>query len=465
MPHILLCEDENNLRQLLALALEESGHEVTAVPDGRAAMEFLARPGIDLVLTDLRLPDISGLEVLRRARVLDASRPVLLMTAFASTETAVTAMREGAFDYLEKPFRVEDLRLVVTRALEQRALHRENADLRRALAERGKPPQLIASAPAMRILMERVARVSRTDATVLIGGESGTGKELIARTLHALGPRQQKPFVAVNCAAIPENLFESELFGHTRGAFSGAVQARKGLFVEADGGTLFLDEIGEMPLGVQAKLLRALQEQTIRPVGGTGEKPVDVRVVAASNRELEQEVAAGRFRADLYYRIHVVKLLLPPLRERREDIPLLAAQCIERFAARYNPRVKRLSADALACLMAYDFPGNVRELENLLEGAVALADGETVSAAALPALGCARTPEHLSPEGGLPLEQIPETGLDLERHLAEVERGIIHQALSRVGGNKTRAAALLGLTFRSLRYRLARLEGREEDPD
>ncbi len=412
MATILICDDERNLREILCFSLEGAGHRVVEAADGGAALRLLEQEQIDLVITDLKLPDISGIEVLRRSKKLVPGRPVLLITAYASTETAVTAMREGAFDYLEKPFRVEDLHLVVTRALEQNQLQQENIRLRKALKKnRNEERPVIGNSRAMRRLMEQVSRVARTDATVLISGESGTGKELIARAIHDQSPRREAPFVAINCAAIPENLIESELFGHSKGAFSGAVSSRKGLFVEAEGGTLFLDEIGEMPLEAQVKLLRVLQERSVRPVGGSNEK--------------------------------------------REDIPLLVARFIETSAERYGLSVHGIVPEALDALQAYDFPGNIRELENLIEGAVAMAVGEQ--------LELANFPERLRHPGASTsmtedTATLPEEGLDLEQHMAEMESALIRQALERTGGNKTQAAELLGLSFRSFRYRVKKLK-------
>ncbi|MGN7611113.1 sigma-54-dependent transcriptional regulator [Magnetococcales bacterium HHB-1] len=478
MANILVCDDEKNLLEMLSMALTQEGHKVKTASDGVEAFRILESAALDLVITDLKLPDISGLDILHRAKSLDQSRPVILITAFASTETAVTAMKEGAFDYLEKPFRMEDLFLVVTRALEQMALKKENRQLKKALkSKESVRVSVIGNSPAMRRTLELVKRVSRTEATILITGESGTGKELIAQAIHEESPRKEAAFVPVNCGAIPENLIESELFGHSKGAFSGAVSQRKGVFVEADGGTLFLDEIGEMPLSAQVKLLRVLQEQTVRPVGGTGERKIDVRVLAATNRNLAEEVAEERFREDLYYRINVINLHLPPLRERGEDIPLLVARFIEKSASRYGLSIKHIEPPALDALLRYRFPGNIRELENLIEGAVALATGDSLKLSNLPehirrgkssdhSLVNAVT-EELKPEEFTGVSEIsssakkelfPESGVDLDNVLAETEQRLIQQALEKSGGNKTKAAGMLGLSFRSFRYRLAKLK-------
>ncbi|MBF0611745.1 MAG: sigma-54-dependent Fis family transcriptional regulator [Magnetococcales bacterium] len=458
MATILICDDQRNLRETLALTLENGGHRVVEAATVKEAMGKLEEAS-DLVITDLRLPDGSGLDVLRQAKKLDSGRPVLLITAYASTETAVIAMKEGAFEYLEKPFSLEDFHLVVSRALEQASLTRENARLRQALAER-PDPMVVGSSPAMRRLTELALRAARTTATVLITGESGTGKELIARMVHQASSRANAPFVAINCAALPETLIESELFGHVKGAFSGAVSHRKGVFMEADGGTLLLDEIGEMPLSTQVKLLRVLQERVVRPLGGAGEKTVDVRVLATTNRDLTQEVAAGHFREDLLYRIQVINLAMPALRERREDIPLLVARFIDKSAKRYGLPVKGIEPAAMDCLMNYNFPGNVRELENLMEGMVSLAMGEKVEYASLPVY-IRNYHASLSTEVGQEIT-LGDEGVDLEAILTNLESRLIRQALDKSDGNKTRAAELLKLSFRSFRYRLAKL-GIESD--
>ncbi|MEO5377200.1 MAG: sigma-54 dependent transcriptional regulator [Magnetococcus sp. DMHC-6] len=458
--NILLCDDQRNLRELLSLSLSDTGYDVTGVANGAQALNALAQGEFDLVITDLKLPDMSGLEILRHAKKIVPERPVVLITAYASTETAVTAMKEGAFDYLEKPFPVEQLHLVVARALEQGELRRENSQLRQQLQERSDQRAVVGNSEKMRHVLEIAARVARTDATVLITGESGTGKELIARYIHDHSQRAKGAFLAINCAAIPENLIESELFGHTKGAFSGATQNRKGVFVEAEGGTLLLDEIGEMPLNTQVKLLRVLQERAVRPVGSSsGEKAVNVRLLVTTNRDMAKEVALGRFREDLYYRIQVVNLELPPLRERPEDIPVLALRFLEIFAKRYDLPIHKISPQAMACLVGYSFPGNVRELENVIEGAVSLTTGEMLELASFPLH--VRQPRFAT-HSELSSFELPEEGLDLEGLLANIESQAIRQAMERVSGNKTQAAHLLGLTFRSFRYRCAKVEGGEE---
>ena len=461
MATILICDDERNLRELLGMALEGVGHQVLESADGGEARTLLDGSAWDLFITDLKLPDCSGLELLRHAKARAPQRPVLLITAYASAATAVTAMKEGAFDYLEKPFPIEALHLVVARALEQGALKLENQQLRTVLDRQRRDQEIIGDAPVMRRLLELARRVARTDVSVLISGESGTGKELIARYVHRHSARADGPFVAINCAAIPENLIESELFGHARGAFSGAVASRKGVFVEAQGGTLLLDEISEMPVTVQAKLLRVLQERTVRSVGGTGERSIDVRLISTTNRDLGRMLADGQFREDLYFRLNVVHMQPPPLRERREDIPALAAHFVRLYAGRYHLPVQGMTPDALELLVNHRLAGNVRELENIIAGAVSMTMGERVEAGALPE--ALRRPAAVVADGGLAVA-LPEAGMALEPFLADVETRLLRQALDRTDGNKTQAAELLGLSFRSLRYRLAKLKV-DERPD
>ena len=383
---------------------------------------------------------------------------VILVTAFASAETALAAMKQGAYDYLTKPFQVDEINAVIDRALEKRALVADNLALRDKLAGRARLANLLGRSRAMQQVFDLIGRIHSSRTNVLITGESGTGKELVARALHSEGARAKAPFVAVNCAAIPAELLESELFGHKRGAFTGAIADRAGVFAQADGGSLFLDEIGEMPLGLQVKLLRVLQERRLKPVGGSDEIDVDVRVIAATSRDLEAEVARGAFRPDLYYRLNVIEMRIPPLRQRREDIPLLAEHFLRRFGVEHGG-LRRLAPDALRALEAYDYPGNVRELENIIERAVALSPHDEIGVADLPELSA---PRHAPPS---PTEFPPE-GVSLDQLVSDFERAWVLRALDQTGGIRKRAAALLGISFRSLRYRLEKLgieQGKDED--
>ncbi len=448
---ILVVDDEQSMREFLAILLRKEGYAVDTRVDVGSALAAVGSCAYDLVITDLKLPDGSGMELLSEARDRDPDAQVIVITAFGTAESAVEAMKRGACDYLTKPFKVEEIKVTVQKALERAALARENRELRRRLEAVEAGGEILGRSPRMQEVFRLLDRVAPTGVTVLIHGESGTGKELVARRLHALSGRAG-PFVAVNCSAIPEGLMESELFGHVRGSFTGAVAEKPGLFEEAQGGTLFLDEVGELPLHLQPKLLRALQEGRVKRVGGNREIPVDVRIVSATNRDLAAEVRGGRFREDLYYRLNVVALEIPPLRDRRDDIPLLAHHFLKKYSEAFGRPVKGFARDALERLETYGFPGNVRELENIVERAVALETAEYVSCASLPAHLCAR---RAGAPPGLP--DIPEQGLALEDLLADIERRYLDEALRRTGGNKTEAARLLGISFRSLRYRLERL--------
>ncbi len=440
MALILVVDDEPGIREMLRAALARDGHRVTAASSGEEALARLRDEGCDLLLTDLAMPGMDGVELLRRVQEIAPEVPSIVITAYGSKETAIEAMRHGAVNYLEKPFDIEEMRLHVRRALRHRELRDENRRLRaRIAAER----EIIGHSQAIARVREMVARIAPTDSTVLVTGESGTGKEVIARAIHAASPRREAPFVGINCAAIPSDLLESELFGHVRGAFTGADRARSGLLEAARGGTLFLDEIGDMPPEMQAKLLRVLQERKVRRVGGDQEIPVDVRVIAATHRDLPTLVREGRFREDLYYRIHVIRIDVPPLRERREDLPEFVRHFLRRHAERMGRRIERIEPAFLEALARHDWPGNVRELENVIERAVALAPGDALVPEVLP-------PEIL--EGSAGARELPPGAFDLERHLEEERRRYMEAALRACGGVQTRAAERLGMTFRSFRY-------------
>ena len=447
MSRLLVVDDERSMRELLEILLGNAGHEVELAVDAASALRAFEARAHDLVLTDLMLGRSSGIDVLCAVKAKSPATEVIVMTAYSTTEGAIQAMKLGAYDYVTKPFKVDELQLLVQKALEKRALTRDNAILRGQLDERTRYEGLVGHGPAMQAVYALLAKVAPARTTVLITGESGTGKELVARALHARSPRAKEQFVPVNCGAIPEGLIESELFGHLKGAFTGAQGAKEGLFQAAHGGTLFLDEVGELPVAMQVKLLRVLQERRIRPVGSTEDSEVDVRLIAATNRDLPAEVRTGRFREDLYYRLNVIQVRVPPLRERREDIVQLGEHFLRRFAAEHGRGELRLSREAKRRLDEYAFPGNVRELENLIERAVTLSEGQEVTVDALPPPLRAPAPA-LSGEGPLPI------GFSLEEHVASLEKELIDRALAQAGGNKTNAAALLGLTFRQLRHRL-----------
>ena len=461
---VLVVDDESAMREFLSVCLRRAGHQVTTAKSGADALRMLSDdpPRFDVVITDLTMPGVPGMEVLRHACALSDPPQVIMATAYATTDTAVEAMKIGAYDYLIKPFKVDELQLLVQRALERRELSNENRRLRDQLKGVHTLDRMVGRSEGMQKVFELIRRVAATRTNVLIRGESGTGKELVARALHNLSARADGPFIPVNCGAIPEQLMESELFGHLKGSFTGAASDRRGMFQTAQDGTLFLDEIGELSTTMQVKLLRVLQEREIRPVGGNKEISVNCRVVAATNRDLEAAVEAGEFRQDLYFRLDVVRIVIPPLRHRStEDIGLLAQRFFEQFNREMERGLEGISAEALNWLHDYSYPGNVRELENLIERAVALESGRKLSADHFPE----RSPQQS--KRSETREEFPEAGLDLDAELADLERDLILRALRKSGGVRKRAAELLRISFRSLRYRLQKLGievGRSEDP-
>jgi two-component system response regulator PilR (NtrC family) len=443
---ILVVDDEKSLLEFLSLLFREEGYEVTVESSGTAALERTRQESFDLVLSDVMMPDLNGLELLREVKARDPRAAVVMMTAYSSTRSAIEAMKLGAADYVTKPFDVEELKVVVQRAIEKAALVDENVYLRRELGRKYEFANIVGKSARMQVIFALIERVAKTSSTVLLHGESGTGKELIARAIHFASPRAENRFLSINCGALPENLLESELFGHERGAFTGAVREKKGLFQEADHGTLFLDEIGEMTPAMQVKLLRAIQEKTVRKVGGNREEAVDARIIAATNQDLRERIARGGFREDLYYRINVIPIDLPPLRDRREDIPLLVDFFLEKYSAQMGFPKRRISVEALRLLEGYHWPGNVRELENLIERAIALSAGEAIATDDLPL--------HLltGARWGADTISLPPDGLDLEAYLEGLRAHLMAQALERCGGVQTQAAELLKMTFRSFRY-------------
>ena len=446
-PRVLLVDDDPGLCELLDVTLSKRGFDVIACTDPAAALDILRSTPLDVVVTDLNMPGLHGTDLCARVTSLRPDLPVIVITAFGSLDTAVAAIRSGAYDFVTKPFDVEALALALRRAAQHRALRQEVKVLRQAVASAQAFEDLIGQSPAMRKVYDLVARVAETDVSVLITGESGTGKELVARAIHQRSARHAGPFVAVNCSALPEMLLESELFGHIKGAFTDARAGRKGLFLQAQGGTLFLDEIGEMPIALQPKLLRALQERRVRPVGGDAELPFDVRVVTATNRDLEDAIAARRFREDLFFRINVVQIHLPPLRSRGSDIALLAQHFVDKYAAVSGRQVRGLSPRAVERLLAYPWPGNVRELQNCIERAVALTGLDHLCIEDLPEkIRASRTAP-----GGLQTDD-PTQIVPIE----EMERRYILHVLDLLGGNKVQAAQLLGLDRRTLYRKLER---------
>ncbi len=446
-PRVLIVDDETAILDTLRILLKREGFDVHTATGGQKGLQAIDEVRPDLVLTDIRMPAVSGIEILAAVRELDPSIPVILMTAQASLNSAIQAVNQGAFHYIQKPFSNDDLLLICRRAVESRELKRENQALKREIRRRDAHEAVrpAGRSRAFTEVLKLAETVAPTDSTVLISGESGTGKEVIARYIHALSERTGGPFVSINCGALPENLLESELFGHVKGSFTGAVRDREGLFVAARTGTFFLDEVGEMTPATQVKVLRVLQEREVVPVGSTEPIPVDVRIIAATNRDLEEEIRRGTFRSDLYYRLNVITLHLPPLRERSEDVPMLAEYFLDRFAAGRGRQPPALSAEALAALQAYDWPGNVRELENALErAAVLIRDGE-ISIADLPTrITSSRSQPLISDK--LP----PNPSLEI------IERAYIMWVLQSEGGNKTRAAEVLGIDPSTLYRKLVR---------
>jgi two-component system response regulator PilR (NtrC family) len=447
---LLVVDDERSMQEFLEIFFRGEGYEVVTAGDLGTARLCLEGGEFDAVITDIQMPDGSGLDLLRAVNETTPETVVIMITAFASTETAITAMKEGAYDYITKPFRVDEIRLVVEKALEKKALSSENRRLRSQLRRQARDRSIVGTSQAMQRVFDLVEQVANTKANVLISGESGTGKEMVARSIHERGDRRDMPFVVVNCAAIPENLLESELFGHVKGAFTGAVTNKAGLFETAHGGTLFLDEVGELTLPLQVKLLRVIQEKTFRRVGGTGDQRADVRIVAATNRSLQEEVRAGRFREDLYYRLNVIEIPLPPLRERRDDVALLVDHFLDKCSRELERPVSGIVPEAMQKLLEYPFPGNVRELENVIERAVALSREPMIGVDALP-------PTLVQPAETAPAPRIPPGGVKLDQLMDEYERGLLLEALRPAGGVKKKAAQLLGISFRSFRYRLEKL--------
>jgi two-component system response regulator PilR (NtrC family) len=453
MEKILIVDDEKSMRDVLAIMLKRAGYAVTEAGDGEDAIGQIQKDIFDLVITDLKMPRADGLEVLKAVKEHSPGTVVLMITAFASPESAVEAMKRGAFDYLTKPFQVDEAQLIIRNALEQRRLSNENALLKRELAGQANFSQLIGHSESMQRVFEMVKKVADSRSNVLICGESGTGKELVARAIHYHSSRSQFPFVAVNCSALPETLLESELFGHMKGSFTGAVSNKAGLFEVANGGTIFLDEIGDTTPAMQVKLLRVIQEREFRRVGGTKDVKVDVRIVAATNKALEKAVAEGSFREDLFYRLDVIPILLPPLRMRSGDIPLLAQHFLEKFAKANGKPTPTLTQDALRLLLEHEWRGNVRELENLIERAVAFCNGTAIAGEDVGGW-LTKPAQSATPSVTSAPSDIPPDGLDLEALISGIEKDLLLKALERAKWVKKKAARLLHLNTRSFRYRL-----------
>jgi two-component system response regulator PilR (NtrC family) len=454
---ILVVDDEESMRQLLEIALGKEGHRITVAESGKKATELFDKSSYDLVISDIKMADMSGVEVLRHVKETDPAVPVIMVTAYASAETAVEALRLGAYDYLTKPFKLEELKANIRNALDKVRLEHENLTLKRELKEKQGLDSMIGGSPVMFELFEHIKSVAATNSTVLITGESGTGKELAARAIHQNSPRSGRPFVSINCGALPETLLESELFGHLKGSFTGAITNHKGLFEEAHRGTIFLDEIGETSPTMQVKLLRVLQEKRIRRIGSTEEIEVDVRILAATNKDLERGVREKSFREDLYYRLNVIPIHMPPLRERREDIPVLADHFLGRSSESTGKKIGKISDATMEHLIAYDWPGNVRELMNVIERAVALETATVVLPERLPdkirEFGRVDSPSF-PPPSDASSSVVPDEGIDFGERVASLERDLLRAAMEKAGGVQTKAARLLHMNLRSFRYLL-----------
>jgi two-component system response regulator PilR (NtrC family) len=456
MPNLLVVDDDLSIREMLEVMLTSEGYDVECAEDGTKAIRMLAKKDYDLILCDIRMGTVGGLEVLREAKSRRPQTVVIMISAFATTETAVEAMKEGAYDYIPKPFNVDELKQTISNALDRRTLEYEKEILDAELKKTCHFGLIVGNSPSIIKVYNTIKQVADTRANLLITGESGTGKELIALAIHENSSRKDKPFTVIHCGGIPETLMESELFGHKKGAFTGAIDHKKGLFEVSDGGTAFLDEVAELTPAIQVKILRVVQEKAFKPVGETQDVEVDVRIISATNKNLEDEVIAGNFREDLFYRLNVIHIDIPPLRERMEDLPPLAQHFLEKYARDMGKSIHKLSSYALDMLARYDFPGNIRELENMIERSVAMATTNIILPESL-ALSTHKKEEKNAKKHDHLEFDIPPTGIDLDSMLADAERAYLSKALEMSGGIKQKAAKLLGISFRSFRYRLEKL--------
>lgn len=448
---VLVVDDEESIREFLEIMLRKEGFEVTCAEDGQKALETIKKKSFDLVISDLQMPNMTGIELLRHVKDQYPDILFMMITAFGTTETAVEAMKLGAYDYITKPFKIDEVRININNALRSKNLEVENRTLKKELTKEYSFQNLVGNSETMHRIYEMIRRVAQTPTNVLVTGESGTGKEMVAKAIHFNGPLKDRPFVTVNCGAIPESLMESEMFGHKKGSFTGAVADKAGLFEVADQGTLFLDEVGELPLTIQVKLLRAIQERVIRRVGATEDTKIEVRIIAATNRDLEDMVKKGTFRQDLFYRLNVINIKTPSLRERPEDVALLANHFLKKYNERLGKSIGGISAEAMDMLKKYDYPGNVRELENIIERTVALEGGATILPESLPPFVNTPSGRKLASTHEI---QITEEGLDLDKVMGQMEKELLIKAIHAAGGVKKKAAKLLNITFRSMRYRV-----------
>ena len=447
---ILVADDEQSMREFLDIMLKKEGYKVSLASNGEEVVKVVENDLFDLILLDIRMPKLDGISALKKIKANSPETIVIMITAYASADTAIKAMKEGAYDYITKPFKVEEIKLIIKNALEKKNLQKENTLLKQVVRNRYHFGNIIGQSPKMTVLYDLLEKVSPTKTNILITGESGTGKELVAKAIHYNSPRKEKPFVTLNCGAIPESLIESELFGHMKGAFTDAIATKKGLFEVADEGTIFLDEISELPLLMQVKLLRVLQDKEFKRVGGTEDIRVDVRIISATNKDLEEAVKEKRFREDLFYRLNVIQIKLPPLRDRKEDIQILANHFLKKYSEELTKSILRISPETHQILLNYDYPGNGRELQNIIERAVALESSQELS---LNNLSSYLSEQPLMKRGPIDIE-IPSEGIDLEKMVEDLERTLLLKALDRTNGIKKKAAELLRINFRSMRYRL-----------
>jgi two-component system response regulator PilR (NtrC family) len=447
---ILVADDEQSMREFLDIMLKKEGYKVSLASNGEEVVKLVDNDLFDLVLLDIRMPKLDGISALKKIKANAPETIVIMITAYASADTAIKAMKEGAYDYITKPFKVEEIKLIIKNALEKKNLQKENILLKQVVRDRYHFGNIIGQSPKMMVLYDLLEKVSPTKTNILIAGESGTGKELVAKAIHYNSPRKEKPFVTLNCGAIPESLIESELFGHMKGAFTDAIATKKGLFEVADEGTIFLDEISELPLLMQVKLLRVLQDKEFKRVGGTEDIRVDVRIISATNKDLEEGVKEKRFREDLFYRLNVIQIKLPPLRDRKEDIQILANHFLKKYSEELSKNILKITPEALQILLNYDYPGNVRELQNIIERAVALEGSQELTSHNLSSY---LSEQPLLKKGPIDIE-IPSEGIDLEKMVGDLERTLLLKALDKTKGIKKKAAELLHINFRSMRYRL-----------
>lgn len=448
---ILVVDDEESIREFLEIMLKKEGYEVTIAEDGLKAKDILAKKSFDMVISDMQMPNMTGIELLKHVKESYPDVVFMMITAFGTTETAVDAMKMGAYDYVTKPFKIDEVRMNIANALRSKNLETEVRVLKKELVKEYSFQNMIGNSQAMHTIFDLVKRVSQAPTNVLITGESGTGKEVVAKAIHYNGPLKDKPFVTINCGAIPENLMESEMFGHKKGSFTGAITDKSGLFEVADGGTLFLDEVGELPVSIQVKLLRAIQERVIRRVGAVDDIKIEVRIIAATNRNLEEMVQKGGFRQDLFYRLNVINIKTPSLRDRQDDIPLLANHFLRKYNEKLNKAISTISVEAMEILKKYNYPGNVRELENMIERTVALEAGSTILPESLPPMVNTTTGRKMASSNEI---EIGDDGLDLDKVMGQIEKELLVKAIHSAGGIKKKAAKLLHISFRSMRYRI-----------